>query len=227
MEDILDRTVLIKPLSSSEILKKLMESYCPQPPKLERPYIPPTKFLHAPRRVGRALRRRCSAARVRKDDDSGDGPSGDCDKHPVSFSNCVINIYEPSSSTASNDKDSLISDLQDKIFNKNQQLRIKDQEIAALKAELELARQEKVALQVELENARQGPKITDLQNYGLCVRVIMMWEEGKTEKEIAAFLYDDGNWCSAAQVGALLYLKEGRVTKEAMQKHGQRLLGKA
>lgn len=227
MEDILDRTVLIKPLSSSEILKKLMESYCPQPPKLERPYIPPTKFLHAPRRVGRALRRRRSVSSVRKDDDSGDGPSGDCDKHPVSFSNCVINIYESQSSAATNDKDSLIADLQDIIFNKNQQLIIKDQEIAALKAELELARQEKVALQAELETARKGSKITDLENHGLCGRVIMMRGEGKTEKEIAAFLSDDGNWCSAAQIGALLYIKEGRVTKEAMQKHGQRLLGKA
>lgn len=227
MEDILDRTVLIKPLSSSEILKKLMESYCPQPPKLERPYIPPTKFLHAPRRVGRALRRRRSVSSVRKDDDSGDGTSGDCDKHPVSFSNCVINIYESQSSAATNDKNSLIADLQDIIFNKNQQLIIKDQEIAALKAELELARQEKVALQAELETARKGSKITDLENHGLCGRVIMMRGEGKTEKEIAAFLSDDGNWCSAAQIGALLYIKEGRVTKEAMQKHGQRLLGKA
>lgn len=121
----------------------------------------------------------------------------------------------------------MISDLQDQLFNKNQQLRIKDQEIAALKAELELTRQEKGILQAELETARHGPKITDLENYGLCGRVIMMRGEGKTEKEITAFLYDDGNWCSAAQVGALLFLKEGRVTKEAMQKHGQRLLGKA
>lgn len=204
-----------------------MESYCPQPPKLERPYIPPTKFLHAPRRVGRALRRRRSVSSVRKDDDSGDGTSGDCDKHPVSFSNCVINIYESQSSAVTNDKDPLIADLQDKIFNKNQQPIIKDQEIAALKAELELARQEKVALQAELETARKGSKITDLEDHGLCGRVIMMRGEGKTEKEIAAFLYDDGNWCSAAQIGALLYIKEGRVTKEAMQKHGQRLLGKA
>ena len=227
MEDILDRTVLIKPLSSSEILKKLMESYCPQPPKLERPYIPPTKFLHAPRRVGRALRRRRSVSSVRKDDDSGDGTSGDCDNHPVLFSNCVINIYESPSSAAANDKDSLISGLQDQLSSKNQQLIIKDQEIASLKAELELARQEKAALQGELETARKDQKITALEDHGLCGRVIMMRGEGKTEKEIAAFLYDDGNWCSAAQIGALLYIKEGRVTKEAMQKHGQRLLGKA
>ena len=144
-----------------------------------------------------------------------------------SLSNCVINIYESQSSAATNDKDSLIADLQDKIFNKNQQLIIKDQEIASLKAELELARQEKAALQEELETARKGSKITDLEDHGLCGRVIMMRGEGKTEKEIAAFLYDDGNWCSAAQIGALLYIKEVRVTKEAMQKHGQRLLGKA
>ena len=139
----------------------------------------------------------------------------------------MINIYESPSSAAANGNDSLISDLQDQLFNKNQQLRIKDQEIAALKADLELARQEKAVLQAELEKARQDPKIIDLEDHGLCGRVIMMREEEKTEKEIAAFLYDDGNWCSAAQVGALLYLKEGRVTKEAMQKHGQRLLGKA
>lgn len=227
MADILNKTVLIKPLSSSEIFEKWIRSSCDQPPKLERPYIPPTKFLHAPRRVGRALRRRRSVSSVRKDDDSGDGTSGDCDKHPVSFSNCVINIYESQSSAATNDKDSLIADLQDKIFNKNQQLIIKDQEIAALKAELELARQEKVALQAELETARKGSKITDLEDHGLCGRVIMMRGEGKTEKEIAAFLSDDGNWCFAAQIGALLYIKEGRVTKEAMQKHGQHLLGKA
>ena len=213
MAGILNKTVLLKRLSSSEIFEKWIESYCPQPPKLERPYIPPTKFLHAPRRVGRALRRRRSVSSVRKDDDSGDGTSGDCDKHPVSFSNCVINIYESQSSAATNDKD--------------QQLIIKDQEIASLKAELELARQEKAALQEELETARKGSKITDLEDHGLCGRVIMMRGEGKTEKEIAAFLYDDGNWCSAAQIGALLYIKEVRVTKEAMQKHGQRLLGKA
>lgn len=226
MADSLDKIMLIRQISCSEIFEKWLRSSCDQPPKLERPYIPPTKFLHAPRRVGRALRRRRSVSSVRKDDDSGDGPSGDCDNHPVSFSNCVINIYESSSSTAANDKDSLISDLQDKIFNKNQQLQIKDQEIAALKTELELARQEKVALQAELENARQGPKITDLENHGLYGRVTIMRQEGKTEKEIAAFLSDDGNWCSIPQIGALLH-PEGHVSRAAMIKHAQRLLGKA
>ena len=105
MADSLDKIMLIRQISCSEIFEKWLRSSCDQPPKLERPYIPPTKFLHAPRRVGRALRRRRSVSSVRKDDDSGDGPSGDCDNHPVSFSNCVINIYESSSSTAANDKD--------------------------------------------------------------------------------------------------------------------------
>lgn len=96
-----------------------------------------------------------------------------------------------------------------------------------MKAELEQARQEKAALQAELEKIRHGQEPADLEKHGLCGRIIMWRSEGKTDKEIAAILSDDGNWCSAAQIGALLYLKEGRVTKDAMQKHGQRLLGTA
>ena len=139
----------------------------------------------------------------------------------------MINIYESPSSAAANDKDSLISGLQDQLSSKNQQLIIKDQEIASLKAELELARQEKAALQEDLETARKDQKITALEDHGLCWSVIMMRGEGKTEIEIAAILSNSGKWCSAAQIGALLYSKEGIVSKDAMQKHGQRLLGKA
>ena len=96
-----------------------------------------------------------------------------------------------------------------------------------MKAELEQARQEKAALQAELEKIRHDQEPADLEKHGLCGRIIMWRSEGKTDKEIAAILSDDGNWCSAAQIGALLYLKEGRVSKDTMQKHGQRLLGTA
>ena len=111
---------------------------------------------------------------------------------------------------------------------KNAELEQARAELAALKAELEQARAEMSTLREELaalEEARQGA--ASPEGHGLCSLVIMMRREGKTEEEIAAFLSNDGKWCSAAQIGALLYLKEGRVSKDAMQKHGQRLLGTA
>lgn len=77
-----------------------------------------------------------------------------------------------------------------------------------------------------LEQARQAQASPTLEGHGLCSLIIRMRQEGKTEEEIAAALYDSGKWCSLAQVGALLY-RGDRVAKEAMQKHAQRLLGKA
>ena len=112
---------------------------------------------------------------------------------------------------------------------KNAQSRITELEtaLAADDAEMAALRQENAALQAELEKVRHGQEPADLEEHGLCGRVIMWRREGKTEEEIAAILSDAGTWCSAAQIGALLYLKEGRVSKDTMQKHGQRLLGTA
>lgn len=168
-----------------------------RPPKLKRPYIPPTQFTHAPRRMGRNPRRRNAArpATCGKDDSPGDDVP-----HAV-YHGCTFNIVNSDPALAG--------------------------ELAAMKAELEQARQEKAALQAELEKIRHGQEPADLEKHGLCGRIIMWRSEGKTEEEIAAILSDAGKWCSAAQIGALLYLKEGRVSKDAMQKHGQRLLGTA
>lgn len=120
-----------------------------------------------------------------------------------------------------------LKESQGKISTLEATLAAKNQELTVLKTELEQARQEKAALQAELEKVRHGQEPADLEKHGLCSLVIKMRCEGKTEEEIAAILSDSGKWCSAAQIGALLYLKEGRVSKEAMQKHGQRLLGTA
>lgn len=115
---------------------------------------------------------------------------------------------------------SRITELETALASKDVEMSALREENAALKAELEQAR-------AALEEARRGQGAATLEGHGLCSLVITMRREGKTEEEIAAFLSDAGKWCSAAQIGALLYLKEGRVSKDAMQKHGQRLLGTA
>ncbi len=113
-------------------------------------------------------------------------------------------------------------------------LAAKDAELEQARAEMSALREKVAALEEEqkqaraaLEGVRWGQGAASPDGHGLCSLVIRMRKEGKTEEEIAAFLSDAGKWCSAAQIGALLYLKEGRVSKDAMQKHGQRLLGTA
>ena len=129
-----------------------------RPPKLKRPYIPPTQFTHAPRRMGRNPRRRNAArpATCGKDDSPGDDVP-----HAV-YHGCTFNIVNSDPALAG--------------------------ELAAMKAELEQARQEKAALQAELEKIRHGQEPADLEKHGLCGRIIMWRSEGKTEEEIAAIL---------------------------------------
>ena len=105
-------------------------------------------------------------------------------------------------------------------------LAAKDAELEQARAEAAALREENAALKAALEQAQQAQASPPLEGHGLCSRVITMRQEGKTEEEIAAVLHDSGAWCSAAQVGALLY-RGDRVSKDAMQKHAQRLLGKA
>jgi hypothetical protein len=62
---------------------------------------------------------------------------------------------------------------------------------------------------------------------GIC-RMVWDWRrEGKTEREIAELLYDDGKWCSLAQIGALLHNDDSRISADSMKKYAARLLGKA
>lgn len=90
--------------------------------------------------------------------------------------------------------------------------------IAELETELAACRE-------QLKEAR-GANPSGVEGHGLCSLVIRMRGEGRTEEEIAAHLHDNKQWCSAAQVGALLH-RGGRVTADSMLKYGQRLLGKA
>lgn len=62
---------------------------------------------------------------------------------------------------------------------------------------------------------------------GLC-RMVWDWRrEGKTEREIAELLYDNGKWCSLAQIGALLHNNDTRISADSMKKYASRLLGKS
>lgn len=61
---------------------------------------------------------------------------------------------------------------------------------------------------------------------GLC-RMVWDWRrEGKTEREIAELLYDNGKWCSLAQIGALLHNNDTRISADSMKKYASRLLAK-
>jgi len=61
---------------------------------------------------------------------------------------------------------------------------------------------------------------------GLC-RMVCDWRrEGKTELEIAEILYDNGKWCSLAQIGALLHNDNTRISADSMKKNASRLLAK-
>lgn len=150
-----------------------------RPPKLKRPYIPPTQFTHAPRRMGRNPRRRNAArpATCGKDDSPGDDVP-----HAV-YHGCTFNIVNSDPALAG--------------------------ELAAMKAELEQARQEKAALQAELEKtraeleqARQGEGQC-LEWYGLIAVVEQSRKEGKTPQETAACLKGAG--ASWAVIGGLMH----------------------
>lgn len=150
-----------------------------RPPKLKRPYIPPTQFTHAPRRMGRNPRRRNAArpATCGKDDSPGDDVP-----HAV-YHGCTFNIVNSDPALAG--------------------------ELAAMKAELEQARQEKAALQAELENTkaelekvRQGEGQC-LEWYGLIAVVEQSRKEGKTPQETAACLKGAG--ASWAVIGGLMH----------------------
>lgn len=100
-----------------------------------------------------------------------------------------------------------------------------DTTIANLRAQIAELETELVTCREQLEEwQRVNP--SGNREHGLCSLVIRMREEGKTDTEIAEYLYDNKSWCSISQVGALLY-RGSRVTADAMLKHGQRLLGKA
>lgn len=150
-----------------------------RPLKLKRPYIPPTQFTHAPRRMGRNPRRRNAArpATCGKDDSPGDDVP-----HAV-YHGCTFNVVNSDPVLAG--------------------------ELVALKAELEQARQEKAALQVELENTkaelekvRQGEGQC-LEWYGLIAVVEQSRKEGKTPQETAACLKGAG--ASWAVIGGLMH----------------------
>lgn len=150
-----------------------------RPPKLKRPYIPPTQFTHAPRRMGRNPRRRNAArpATCGKDDSPGDDVP-----HAV-YHGCTFNVVNSDPVLAG--------------------------ELVALKAELEQARQEKAALQAELENTkaelekvRQGEGQC-LEWYGLIAVVEQSRKEGKTPQETAACLKGAG--ASWAVIGGLMH----------------------
>jgi hypothetical protein len=56
-------------------------------------------------------------------------------------------------------------------------------------------------------------------------RMVCDWRRGgKTEQEIATLLYDNGKWCSIAQIGALLHRENTRVNADSMKKYAARLL---
>jgi len=61
---------------------------------------------------------------------------------------------------------------------------------------------------------------------GLVALVCRMRRE-KKDKEIAAHLYDNGKWCSKAQVGALLHNDDSRIHADSMQQRAKRLLNPA
>lgn len=93
--------------------------------------------------------------------------------------------------------------------------------------QLESALLERNAQIADLE--RQLSIATDImnKNRGLAGKVCDMRREGKSDEEIAAYLYDGGTWCTQAQIGALLHADDSRVASESMQQRARRLLGKA
>jgi len=150
-----------------------------RPPKLKRPYIPPTQSTHAPRRMGRNPRRRNAA---RPTTCGNDDSPGDDVPHAV-YHGCTFNIVNSDPVLAG--------------------------ELAAMKAELEQARQENAALQAALEKTRAELKQDrqgegqGLKWYGLIAVVEQCRKEGKTPQETAACLKGAG--ASWAMIGGLLH----------------------
>ncbi len=81
------------------------------------------------------------------------------------------------------------------------------------------------ALEAELAAAKAEPATTLENGKSLADVVCRMRQQGKTDEEIAAYLYDGGKWCSQAQVGALLHADENRIKNDSMKKAERRLLG--
>lgn len=102
---------------------------------------------------------------------------------------------------------------------KNDELREQNDE---LRAELEATKKQLVALE-----AVQKAESSRCDGKGFLPVVCRMRRDGKSEEDIAAFLYGDGTWFSYAQVGALLHPDESRVAADSMQQRARRLLGKA
>lgn len=79
----------------------------------------------------------------------------------------------------------------------------------------------------ELEKKLSDAAAQPHDDKGLSGLVCRMRREGKSDEEIAAYLYDGGTWCTQAQIGALLHADDSRVASESMQQRARRLLGKA
>ena len=102
-------------------------------------------------------------------------------------------------------------------------LAAKDAELEQARAEMSALREEVAALKAELEQARQEQTQESIP-YTLWLEVCAMRGEGKTDKEIAATLYDKGQGLSKSQLGALLYTgNETRPASTTLQDWGTRL----
>lgn len=95
------------------------------------------------------------------------------------------------------------------------------------RAELQSSLEEKDARIAELEKELAAVKAVLENGKSLADAVCRMRREGKTDEAIAAYLHDDGKWCSQAQVGALLHADGTRVAADSMNQRARRLLGKA
>lgn len=78
----------------------------------------------------------------------------------------------------------------------------------------------------ELEEKLSDATTQPHDGKGLSGLVCKMRREGKSDEEIAAYLHDDGKWCTQAQVGALLHVDGNRIASGSMQQRARRLLGK-
>lgn len=79
----------------------------------------------------------------------------------------------------------------------------------------------------ELEKKLSDATTQPHNDKGLSGLVCKLRREGKSDEEIAAYLYDGGTWCTQAQIGALLHADDSRVASASMQQRARRLLGKA
>lgn len=117
-----------------------------------------------------------------------------------------------------------IEQLEDIILNLETEPILKQTQVTELYSELEAA-QCRIKELEQLILTAKNKSVCD--GKGLSALVCHMRREGKTDEEIAAYLHDDGTWCTQAQVGALLHVDENRIASESMQQRARRLLGKA